>query len=483
MRKAIKQIGVLAAALMVICLICRFAFFRSYTAYIPLYNQEAAFSRGDYAAKMDEPGVIRVGETGIRNGYLRVRITPEHHGELGLTFRTENGEAETPLRVLRVSRARTIYDANTGDFTGDNLVLTAVTLFWLAVSAIMIWHYRQAKGPAFYAYATIYYAGFFLFALVTGLTMARVTVLHMARPGEYNMLAALETINGASSVFMRVTTPVIIAFALAMAVSNVALLRHMRPRIQNVLGILIGILLIAGEALGWYLFTRNFSGSEWQGRVRSTAENTYATIFVYFECMLAGSVICGIQAARHQPEMNKDCIIILGCWFRPDGSLPPLLRGRVDRAMEFWREQKERTGREAILIPSGGRGRDETMAEAEAMKRYLVSQGVPEGLIRTEDRSKNTLENMAFSREIMAREGLEGPAAFATTNYHVFRSGIWAGMAGLKAEGIGSRTKWWFWPNAFMRETLGLLQKRWWQELLFLLILIGFFGLLSLVVG
>ena len=483
MRKAIKQIGILAAALMAICLICRFAFFRSYTAYIPLNNMEEAFRRGDFAAQMDEPGVIRVGDTGIRDGYLRVRITPEHHGELGLTFRTENGEAETPLRVLRVSRIRTVYDFNTGDFTGDNLVLGAVTLFWLLVSAIMIWHYRQAKGPAFYAYATIYYAGFFLFALVTGLTMARVTILHIARPGEYTMLEALGTINGASSVFMRLTTPVIIAFALAMAVSNIALLRHMRPRIQNALGILIGILLIAGEALGWYLFTRNFSGSELQGRVRNTAENTYATVFVYFECMLAGSVICGIQAARHQPEMNKDCIIILGCWFRPDGSLPPLLKGRVDRALKFWREQKEHTGREAILIPSGGQGRDESMPEAEAMKRYLVSQGVPEGLIRTENRSQNTLENMAFSKEIMAREGKEDRAVFATTNYHVFRSGVWAGMAGLKAEGIGSRTKWWFWPNAFMRETLGLLRKRWWQEGLFLLILIGFFGLLSLVVG
>ena len=72
---------------------------------------------------------------------------------------------------------------------------------------------------------------------------------------------------------------------------------------------------------------------------------------------------------------------------------------------------------------------------------------------------------------------------FSTTGYHVFRSGVWAGQAGLPAEGIGSPTKWWFWPNAFMRETLGLLQKRWKQELLFLLLLIGFFALLSLTVS
>ena len=58
---------------------------------------------------------------------------------------------------------------------------------------------------------------------------------------------------------------------------------------------------------------------------------------------------------------------------------------------------------------------------------------------------------------------------------------IGGGQAGLSAEGLGSRTKWWFWPNAFMRETAGLMQKRWKQELLFLFLLIVFFGVLSMI--
>ena len=53
----------------------------------------------------------------------------------------------------------------------------------------------------------------------------------------------------------------------------------------------------------------------------------------------------------------------------------------------------------------------------------------------------------------------------------------------MSAEGIGSRTKWWFWPNAFVRETAGLLQKRWKQEVLFVLVLIAFFDVLSMVLG
>ena len=36
------------------------------------------------------------------------------------------------------------------------------------------------------------------------------------------------------------------------------------------------------------------------------------------------------------------------------------------------------------------------MPEAEAMQRYLVSQGIPESMIRAETQSKNTFENMTY---------------------------------------------------------------------------------------
>ena len=91
---------------------------------------------------------------------------------------------------------------------------------------------------------------------------------------------------------------------------------------------------------------------------------------------------------------------------------------------------------------------------------------------------------MEFSKKLI--EEREGSAEdkniiFVTTNYHVFRSGVWAGLAELRAEGLGSKTKWWFWPNAFMRETVGLLRNRWKQEVLFLILLAAFFGILSMV--
>ena len=133
-----------------------------------------------------------------------------------------------------------------------------------------------------------------------------------------------------------------------------------------------------------------------------------------------------------------------------------------------------------MLIPSGGQGADEPISEAEAMARYLLSKGIPENEILREEHSVNTLENMAFSRKIISTLSPGAKTAFATTNYHVFRSGLWSNRAGLHAEGFGSRTKWWYWPNAFVRECIGLAAHRWKQELLGLILLIVCFWLLSL---
>ena len=476
MRKAAKQILVCGALLILFCLLCRVFVFNQFSLYLPL----SAEDRADPSIRVEHPEVLRVGEAEKHPHYLKVPVYPESPGEADL-LSSETGGEENLLRALRVDRFHTVYDINTGNFTGDTAVLIAVTLFWFLVSAIMLWHFFRAKGARFYDYGTIYYSGFSLFSLASGLVMLSVTLSHLLHPEDYSMYMAYSAISGASTRYMLLTMPLVLAFAVLMAVSNIALLRHETPRIQNALGLGVSLLLILGEALGWFFLTRDFMGSELEARIDSTLRNTYATVFVYFQCMLTGAVISGVIAARHWPAPDQDFIIIHGCWFRPDGTLPPLLRSRADRALEFWQFQKRQTGREACFIPSGGQGKNEPIAEAEAIRRYLLSRGVEDRLILPETRSVNTFENMVFSKEIIQAENPSSHTVFATSSYHVFRSGLWARRAGLIAEGIGSKTKWWFWPNAFMRETAGLLQRRWKQELLFLAVLIIFFGVLSMV--
>ena len=479
MRKAIKQIAVCALVLVICCVVCRLAVFNQFSVYVKLQDSFGAESRPELSPHVEHPEVLRAGNPEMRAGYARVPLYPEAPGETDITFGPVDSSGE--FHVLHVDRFRTVYDRNTGNFTGDTAVLIAVTLFWLLVSSIMIWHFFRAKGAAFYDYGTIYYAGFSLFSLASGLVMLSVTLSRFLHPENYSMYSAYAAISGASTQYMILSAPLIILFSVAVIISNIALLRHEHPRPQNVLGLLIGGLLIIGEIIGWVLFSRDFMGSEWEYRIDRTLQNTYATVFIYCQCMLTGSVICGLKAARHVPAADKDFIIILGCWFRKDGTLPPLLKSRADKALDFWLMQKEKAGKTACFIPSGGQGKDEPEPEAEAIRQYLLSRGVADQQILPEKNSANTFENMSFSGRIIRESCQEGKTVFATNSYHVFRSGLWAKQAGLSAEGIGSKTKWWFWPNAFIRETAGLLHKRWKQELLFLLLLIVFFGVLSMV--
>lgn len=477
MKKAAIQTVVLAVLLLLVCIACRLGTHDTYMAGISVRGLD--IPPEDLRISEETPGVITRGTPRERNGWIRIPVSPVRQGETYVEVNDASGRDVT-LMHFRVGRFGTIYDTSTGGFTGDSVALSAFTVFCLLVGAIMFWTFHSAKGPAFYAYSTIYAAGFSLFALVTGITMLILTVRHIATPYEFAMLNAYSAISSAGWQFMLLTSPFLLVFATAMAVSNIALLRHERFRVQNVLGIGIAIALVLGWGLAFLLHSRDFSGSEWDGRLWNTLCNVYSTAFAYFECMLIGAIVCGVKAAKHVPDVSADYILILGCRFRRDGTLPPLLRGRVDKAIEYWRS---RTGGQAVLVPSGGRGSDEPMAEAEAMKRYLLAQGVPGDRILAEDQSKNTYQNMAYSKALIDARTPGAQVVYATTNYHVFRSGVWASLAGLPAEGMGSRTKWWYWPNAFLRECAGLLMNRIVQEFLLLAAMIVFFGALSMALG
>ena len=160
---------------------------------------------------------------------------------------------------------------------------------------------------------------------------------------------------------------------------------------------------------------------------------------------------------NYEPEKNQDFIIILGCGLFEDGTVTPLLKGRANKAIEFYRKQIAETGKAAIMIPSGGQGDDEVISEAQAVKNYLLTQGIPEEHIVIEDQSRDTHENMLFSKKIIDSIKQDARVIFATTKYHIFRSGLKARQVKMKATGIGARTKWYFWPNATVREFVGIL--------------------------
>lgn len=369
--------------------------------------------------------------------------------------------------------------------TGKNAVYicAALSVFFLVVLAeLILTFFRQLKYNP-YSYNTIYYMGFALFVLFICITMIVLTIRMALHPEEDLIMEMLHGLLGSAKQFMLITSPFILVFSIALCISNISLIHHEGFRFVNVLGILLAFILLAGEA--FLLLFDQFafvSGSLAQIRTHEIIFNLFAAIYLYLECMMIGTIVADLIAALHDPKKDKDFVIILGCSIRKDGTPTPLLKGRCDRAIAFYRKQKEETGKELIFITSGGQGSSERVSESASMKRYLLEQGIPEEQIIEEDRSTNTFENMTFSKEIIRKIDPEGKVAFSTTNYHVFRSGLYARRVKLSAIGMGAPTKWYFWPNAAVREFIGLLKGHRGKQIIILGSLIAIYLALTLLI-
>ena len=171
---------------------------------------------------------------------------------------------------------------------------------------------------------------------------------------------------------------------------------------------------------------------------------------------MLGIIIMGWIAALQKPQYNKDFIIIPGCSISKTGGLLPLLRGRTNRAVRYAWDQEIATGKKVCYVPSGGQGADEIMSEGSAMELYLLAHGAETDEVFPERESTSTYENFAFSKKVIDAQSSGAKVAFSTTNYHVLRCGLLARRVGLDAEGIASRTKWYFWPNGFAREVVAI---------------------------
>lgn len=261
------------------------------------------------------------------------------------------------------------------------------------------------------------------------------------------------------SYFAFLILPLIIALALYSIITNIVLIYKEGFKFQNILGIIFGIGITLGAFASQFIFEiiKNINLVNSNFYIKKFIDIGLNSVLCYFYCLTLATLYCNVMAARHKPNFDKDYVIILGSKIRENGTLTPILQARVDKAIEFAKEQKEKANRRIVFVPSGGKGEDEIIAEAEAMKNYLIEKGInPEDII-VEDESKNTYQNLKFSKQKIDENNKDGKIIFSTTNYHVFRSGVIANNEGIDCEGIGSSTKWYFYTNALIREFIANL--------------------------
>lgn len=379
-----------------------------------------------------------------------------------------------------------IYDITNDSFSGlwATLILISAQSLVLTITLAVSLYQKSKKGD--YSYSMVALFGVIIF-MVVSFTVSTLTTL-LADSEYLSFMRTSSLVNilfDSGRTFLFLTIIPLIIFCIVLSISNIILARREGFRLQNLLGILLGFSVIDGLALVNVLGNQIYSGSGLKQYVFMVLNTAFIYIFCYFECMLFATMACAISSTKYKIKELMDYIIILGCEIRPDGSPAPLLKGRIDRALEFERAQFEKTGYRAKFVPSGGQGSDEIISEAECMKRYLVSRGVPDEHILKEDKSVNTYQNMEFSKKVIeddCGDSEKVKIAFSTTNFHVFRGYTLAKKLNMKARGLSAKTKYYFFPNAFLREFVGLLWEKKKVHILFIGSIFVFFAIIYFLI-
>ena len=65
--------------------------------------------------------------------------------------------------------------------------------------------------------------------------------------------------------------------------------------------------------------------------------NIFAGLYLYFECMLLGTMLADAVAARYEPERDRDYMIVLGAQWTASGP-SKVLKYRLDKAVEYLKD-------------------------------------------------------------------------------------------------------------------------------------------------
>jgi uncharacterized SAM-binding protein YcdF (DUF218 family) len=239
----------------------------------------------------------------------------------------------------------------------------------------------------------------------------------------------------------------ILALAIFLVGNGVTMVRREGRRAVNLLSMAAGFGLLA--FIVFYQVTQGIPALPLE-ITRAILMGAFAYISFAFCCFLLYSVVYG----RARPRPQVDFVVVLGCGLL-GARVPPLLASRLDRARAVL-DAAGAEGRCPMVITSGGQGPDEVKPESHAMAEYLTGKGVPRGRIIAEDRSRNTTENLTFSREIMDRVRPDYRCVVVTNNFHALRAGLLARKTKVNGQVVGSPTAWYFWPSATIREFVAI---------------------------
>lgn len=306
------------------------------------------------------------------------------------------------------------------------------------IAAVMIWRDPRRLRCAVFSGLAVYFLAIELYLLATRWTVE-----------EWGDSSAVLIVAVAALALIGVL------FLAALLIHyGVVLLRREGLSMSHGLSLGLGIAILAyvGVAV-WMLLANQFQAFIYLFFVALPLVY-FAFILVVF---LVYQALYGFFARRKR--WWPPAIVVLGSGIIGE-RMTPLLRARVDLGIERYQQGRE-SGHPAVLALSGGQGPGEAIPEAEAMLRYCLSVGVPATDLVTEVNSRNTEQNLIYTKDALRQAGDPEPWLVTTSDFHAFRAANLMSKSGLSGTAIGAHTPRYFWSAAILREYAALLRDHW----------------------
>jgi len=142
--------------------------------------------------------------------------------------------------------------------------------------------------------------------------------------------------------------------------------------------------------------------------------------------LVAGSRIITTQEAAALEEI--DCILVLGCQVKADGTPSHMLEDRLKRGVELFE-----AGASSRLLMSGDHGQVE-YDEVGHMKKYAVDAGIESEAVFMDHAGFSTYESVYRVKEIFGAKRI----LIVTQEYHLYRALYIARNFGLEAWGVAA---------------------------------------------
>lgn len=190
-----------------------------------------------------------------------------------------------------------------------------------------------------------------------------------------------------------------------------------------------------------YFIRHRESLPSWLPGLAFTALGIATALFLAIEGRL-------LQSAHQTAQGGLDYLLILGAQIHGNG-ITKNLKKRLDTAVAYL-EKNQGT---RVVVSGGGGWR---LSEAAAMKAYLLEQGIAPERIAMEDQSKDTAENMKFSKSLIKSGSTVG---IVTNGFHLYRSIRLARKAGIdNVSGLAAPVDRLMALHYYVREAAGLLK-------------------------